>query len=96
VKHSNQRTWTGCSLPCSRRYSFFPGDTLIAPLPDPILLVLTRYSTESWVIGHCRKSSFNCPSSLRLSVLIAKRAGQRIAHVEADLRSFNYLHLSHF
>jgi hypothetical protein len=19
--------------------------------------------TESWVIGHCRKSSFNCPSS---------------------------------
>jgi UDP-N-acetylglucosamine 2-epimerase len=31
-------------------------------------------------------------ASTLLSTLIAKRAGQRVAHVEAGLRSFNYLH----
>ncbi len=31
-------------------------------------------------------------ASTLLSTLIAKRAGQRIAHIEAGLRSFNYLH----
>ena len=43
--------------------------------PDISILVLHLYLTESWVIGHCRKRSFNCLSS---NVLLTLFEGKEV------------------
>ena len=46
---------------------------------------LTHYLTESWVIGHCRKPSFNCLSSAAESLGMDGEIGAIAAGLAADI-----------
>jgi hypothetical protein len=48
----------------------------------------TRDSTESWVIGHCRKRSFNCLTALRLLFALVSAEAEELPHAAEETSLF--------